>query len=247
MLVSVSAQAGEANEVPITVDEQRYVLSEYLGASPNPASADYGKDVSGTHAPQAYLVKQPPHSHTRPHFHQTNQYQVFVAGGGQLGKLRADPYTVQFAAANTPYGPIQAEAEGVSYFTLRQCWDSGAKYLPAQRDLLVRGQQRQLVGMASADVGAMSRPDAFEEVLIPAAEDGVMAMRYVLPPNESALTPDGSHAGGQYHVVMGGAVVRNGESYGLLSVEFVSPEEGAVPLCAGQEGLDLLVLRFPAL
>jgi hypothetical protein len=74
-----------------------------------------------------------------------------------------------------------------------------------------------------------------------------MAMRYVLPPNESALTPDGSHAGGQYHVVMGGAVVRNGESYGLLSVEFVSPEEGAVPLCAGQEGLDLLVLRFPAL
>ena len=70
---------------------------------------------------------QPPHSVTPAHFHQTNQFQVFVGGGGTVGKLRADPLTVQYAGANTPYGPITAEGEGIHYFTLRQEWDSGAK------------------------------------------------------------------------------------------------------------------------
>ena len=89
--------------------------------------------IDGEDVPQAYLVSQPPHSTTRPHFHLTNQFQVFVGGGGRVGKLRADPLTVQYAGGHTVYGPIAAGEDGVRYFTLRQFWDPGAKYMPGAR------------------------------------------------------------------------------------------------------------------
>ena len=246
MLLSVTAETAKTRELTASVDGQDYVGREYIGSAPKPGTEGYGEDISGEDYPQAYLVIQPPGSVTRPHFHQTNQYQLFVGGSGKVGKIRTDPVTVQFAAANTPYGPIVAEDEGISYFTLRQRWDSGAKYLPAMRDLLVRGHQRQRIGVAaSTDDRLPSGQGELTQVLIEPEADGLAATRYLLAPGSSTHTPDGSHAGGQYHVVIAGSLLRGDQELGLLSVEFTSPSEGAVELCAGATGLDVVVLRFP--
>lgn len=238
MLISADVETAKTTERVSLVDDQPYRAWEYVGAAPKPGTPGYGTDVKGDGSPQAYLVMQPPGSVTRPHFHQTNQFQVFVGGSGTVGKLRCDPITVQYAGANTPYGPITAEADGVAYFTLRQEWDSGAKWLPASRDLLVKGMQRQVVGVASDAGGG-------EEVLIEATADGLYAARLRLGPGARTTLPDAAQGGGQYHVVAAGALMRNGAALGPLSIEFAAPDAGAVSVVAGPDGLELILARFP--
>src|SRR6185369_6237393 len=55
-------------------------------------------------APNAYLVCQQPGAALHPHFHQADQFQVFVAGSGRIGKHPVSAVTVHFAAAHSPYG-----------------------------------------------------------------------------------------------------------------------------------------------
>jgi len=249
MLISTDARTAAKNETVSMVDEQAYIGREYIGRAPKPGTLGYGQEVGGEEeAPQAYLVMQPPHSLTRPHFHQTNQFQVFVNGGGAVGKLRVDPLTVQYAGANTPYGPIEAEAEGIDYFTLRQRWDSGAKYLPEKSDMLIKGKQRQIIaGKAAADAAVLPELGAEprRETLIEPAEDGLFAEWLGVAPGGKAILPDAVAGGGQYHVVVSGALRRADKELPRLSIEFASPGEGAVEVEAGANGLGLLLLRFP--
>jgi hypothetical protein len=239
MLISTDTVTAKQTEATILVDDQPYKSWEYIGSAPKPGTPAYGEDIAGEEEPQAYLVMQPPHSVTRPHFHQTNQFQVFVHGGGTVGKVRVDPLTVQYAGGNTPYGPIMAENDGVHYFTLRQTWDSGAKYLPASSDLLVKGKQRQVVGVK------LGGSDAQTETLIEPTEDGLFAQCITLPPKAKHTLPDSAEGGGQYHVVVSGSLARAGEELPPLSVEFASPDEGPVEIEAGPDGLELLIARFP--
>ena len=247
MLISTDARTAAKNDTVSMVDEQAYIGREYIGSAPKPGTPGYGKEIGGEEgAPQAYLVMQPPHSVTRPHFHQTNQFQVFVNGGGAVGKLRVDPLTVQYAGANTPYGPIQAEAEGVDYFTLRQSWDSGAKYLPEKSEMLVKGEQRQIVGSkaAAAALPALGE-ELCRETLIAPAEDGLFAEWLGVAPGGKATLSDAGAGGGQYHVVVSGSLRRADKELPRLSVEFASPDEGVIEVEAGANGLGLLLLRFP--
>lgn len=245
MLISTGTDTAKQTEATYIVDDQPYKGWEYIGTAPKPGTPGYGQDVAGEDVPQAYLVKQPPHSVTRPHFHQTNQFQVFVGGGGAVGKLRVHPLTVQYAGSNTPYGPICAEEEGVDYFTLRQAWDSGAKYLPANRDLLVKGQQRQVVGVKGGNGAVQSDGDATLETLIDPKEDGLFSQCITLAPGMMYTLPDSAEGGGQYHVVVSGSLARDDAQLPPLSVEFASPDEGAIKIEAGPDGLELLLARFP--
>lgn len=248
MLISTTAEEAMRAEKAHDIDGQIYLGREYIGSAPKPGSDGYGKDAPGDDSPQAYLVMQPPHSVTRPHFHQTNQFQVFVGGGGRVGKRRSDPVTVQYAGGNTPYGPIVAGDEGIHYFTLRQKWDSGAKYLPEQNELLLKGRQRQRLGAKSpASDGALRKGNGgiVQETLIEAEPDGLLALSLTLPPGAQAVLPDAAAGGGQYHVVVSGSLLRGGAELPPLSVEFASPDQGEVALQAGAEGLEVLLLRFP--
>jgi hypothetical protein len=247
MLISANVESARERDKVHLVDDQPYVGREYVGSSPKPGTPGYGKNVDGDGdaSPQAYLVMQPPGSVTRPHFHQTNQFQVFVAGGGTVGKMRADPVTIQYAGANTPYGPIIAEDEGMHYFTLRQRWDSGAKYLPAQNDLLAKDRQRQVVGVADCKAAPASGTET--KTLIEPSDDGLLALLVRLGPAGSAMLPEAALGGGQYHVVITGSLLRDGEELGPLSIEFASPEAGEVEIRAGSDGLELVLARFPHL
>lgn len=243
MLVSTTAETARNSDRNYDIDGQIYVGREYIGTAPKPGSDNYGKDVAGEDFPQAYLVIQPPHSVTRPHFHTTNQFQVFVGGSGTVGKIRTDPVTVQYAGAHTPYGPIRAEDRGIEYFTLRQKWCSGAKYLPAERSTLDKGRQRQRVGVKRAD--RRQTGDVVQETLIALEPDGLFAAHFTMVPQAATSLPDAAQGGGQYHIVLSGSLVRDGQELPPLSVEFASPEEGGTDVQAGAAGVEFLLLRFP--
>ncbi|NQV58928.1 MAG: hypothetical protein HQ502_04630 [Alphaproteobacteria bacterium] len=248
MLISTATETALQRETTHLVDDQPYKGREYIGSAPKPGTAGYGQNVAGDDAPQAYLVSQPPHSTTRPHFHQTNQFQLFVGGGGSVGKLRADPLTVQYAGGNTPYGPIVAEDDGIQYFTLRQAWDSGAKYLPAMNDMLVKGQQRQVIGVKSSyGADQIPRGDGATktEFLIAPTTDGLLIQWLGLSPGSKTTLPDAAEGGGQYHVVVSGSLRRAGRDLSAMSVEFASTDEGEVEIEAGADGLEMMLLRFP--
>ena len=126
MIVTTSFENAPARDVGVT--GQVYRLWEFVGRAPVRGTYVEGNEANDNALPQGFLVQQPPGSVTRPHFHETNQFQVFVGGGGHFGKRPAAPLTVQYASGHTPYGPISANDEGLLYYTLRQRWDPGAKY-----------------------------------------------------------------------------------------------------------------------
>lgn len=79
--------------------------------------------------PVAFLVERGPGGITKPHFHQADQYQVVVSGYGKLGPHDTGTVAVHYTDAYSAYGPIVAADEGIAWFTLRNCWDPGAKYM----------------------------------------------------------------------------------------------------------------------
>lgn len=74
-----------------------------------------GNEANDNGLPQGFLVEQPPHSVTPPHFHEVNQFQVFGGGGCKIGKHDAAPISVHYANGHTPYGPISAGEDGFDW------------------------------------------------------------------------------------------------------------------------------------
>lgn len=243
-MITTSVRAARATEKVQHVNGKEYLSRGYVGEQPDTKSKDYGSGAPPGAEPQGFLITQPPNSTTRPHFHQTNQFQAFVAGSGTVGRSRADPVTVQFAGPDTTYGPIVAEGEGISYFTLRQSWDPGAQYMPESRAKLQKGAKRQIV--ARRGEGEVTEAGGVRtETLIAEGEDGLSAFVLTLPPGQETRLADAGIGGGQYQVVLSGTQIREGEALEPLSVEFAFPGDGRVPVRAGEDGLELLVMRFP--
>jgi hypothetical protein len=241
----------------VSVDGQPYELRACVGNAPKRGIYVEGNEANDNALPQGFLVTQPPFSVTRPHFHETNQFQVFVSGSGAFGKKPAAPLTVQFAAGHTPYGPIKAGAGGIMYFTLRQCWDPGAKYMPQMRDKLERGNQRQRLVVAPdllSRAALQNTGDVQFDTLLPDEADGLMAGLWTLGPNSHAELPDANGGGGQYHVVVNGVLEGMLESTGRAperlprwSCQYAFPGDGCVSLRTNDAGAQVLVLRFPTL
>ncbi|MDX1433162.1 MAG: hypothetical protein R3286_12010 [Gammaproteobacteria bacterium] len=249
MLFTTSTQAAEATRRVIDVHGQRYELRGYVGASPTRGTYVEGNERNASDLPQGFLVDQPPGSVTPPHFHETPQFQVFVGGSGRLGKKRLRPLSVQFAAGHTPYGPIVAGDDGVRYFTLRRSWDPGAKYLPAMRNRFVRGRQRQRLAcnielQSARALGSRTRVEV--ATLIEPEADGLHACLVAAGPHAACEGPDPGAGGGQYYVVVNGSLAHGDEMLPALSCLFATPDEPSPVLRAGSQGVELLVLGFPA-
>lgn len=196
--------------------------------------------------PVAFEVAQDPETSAGPHFHVANQFQVFVRGGGFFGKHPVRAVSVHYAGAYTPYGPIRAGGEGIAYVTLRNGWDYGPHYMPAQRDELRAGNRKpraalsaEIVPAADAALGAMC--DVMCEPVFAPAADGMGGWRYRVLPNASVTGPDPASGRGQYWLVLAGDDVTGG----ALSCTFLSPDEPARVTAAGPRGLDVLVVQFP--
>jgi hypothetical protein len=198
--------------------------------------------------PVAFLVEKKAHAIVPPHFHEVNQFQVIVEGYGRLGKQDVRPFTVHYTNGFTGYGPITAEDEGIAFFTLRNRFDSGARYFPQDRPLMKPAPKRHRmpgpIGLSDADSLTKRQDDALETVIAP-EDDGLAAWFLRVAPGATAHAPHPNQGGGQYVLVAGGNLLQDGDALPCLSCLYVSADEEPLTLQAGPQGLEVLIMQFP--
>jgi hypothetical protein len=203
--------------------------------------------------PMAFLVEKQAAAVVHPHFHQADQYQVVVQGSGRLGLHDVGGIAVHYTDAYSAYGPIVASDEGISWFTLRNAWDPGARYMPEHRRQLrearARYQHREatcgpLLPLTDNELAALTVPN--EMAVIAPTPDGLGTWRYTVPAGGSVIGPDPSRGGGQFWLISAGsAAVADGAPLPVQSCIFIAPEDAAACLHAGPDGADMLCLQFP--
>jgi hypothetical protein len=225
----------------------------FIGKNRNTLGKNEAAPAADCLYPMAFLVEKEAAAVVHPHFHQADQYQVVVQGSGRLGTHDIASVAVHYTDAYSAYGPIIAADEGVSWFTLRNAWDSGARYMPAQRQLLrearTRYQHREatcgpLPPLSDSDLAALATSAGV--AVIAETADGLGTWRYTVPPNGSIIGPAPSAGGGQFWLVSAGsALVAGGQLLPVQSCIFVAPEDPAATLGAGPGGADLICMQFP--
>jgi hypothetical protein len=195
--------------------------------------------------PMAFLVEQDPGSTASAHYHQQDQFQLVVGGYGTLGLHDIRPVTVHFTGAHTAYGPIKAsQDEGVWYFTLRNGFDPGARFMtmPENRVALrsvARRKHREAVA------GPLAHPTTPSQTLLGPEPDGMTAWRYNLSPDQTVTGPEPAQGRGQYWVVTSGSLTHAGESLPKMSCAFVYPDDPAFHAVAGPHGVEIIAMQFP--
>ena len=207
-----------------------------------------GKAATGPR-PQSFLVEQSPNWTLPTHFHVEQQFQVFIAGSGFLGRTPIEPMTVHFATRHTGYGPLVSGAEGISYFTLRALSDTGAWLLPQSREKIrtdIKKQQVHAEPQTHIEPHALlglTEPGA--QVLIAPAQSGLAAWLLRLPPNTRVPAPAGqAQGGGRFYVVAKGSARVEPELMPAWSTVYLSPDE-MPDIESGPDGLEIMVLQFP--
>ena len=202
-------------------------------------------------SPIAYLVEQGPHTELRAHFHEADQFQIFVSGAGRIGGHAAAPGKGHFVGPYSGYGPIVAGENGLAYMTLRNAYDPGAQWLPenVERIRSKRASRREVMFQApdgAEPAGLQAVLDAGAVTLVQAQGDGLASWSYGVRAGESVAGPDPAAGGGQFWLVLAGTMV-DGTRGALqrLSMAFVRPQEGPYTAKAGPQGLHVLVVQFP--
>ncbi|MEI6162387.1 MAG: hypothetical protein WCP77_21350 [Roseococcus sp.] len=243
MTIIASAEAARATRRPVNANGVPIHTTTYIGTNWTNRTADSPPPPQlGTFYPMGFLVEQPPGSVVQSHFHAADQFQVVVAGGGHLGRHPVRPVTVHYTNAHTAYGPITAGEAGLHYFTLRNGYDPGARYVAQEAAALkaVPGRRPWQTTTAPMDPAPAATAVRCEEMLEPRA-DGLGAWRHILPPGAALTGPDPAAGMGQFWVVTGGSL----DGMPPLSLIFVNPEEAARTAVAGEEGAELLILQYP--
>jgi len=228
---------------------QTYVTS-YFGPVRGGSGPAEPEPPLGVLCPVAYLIDQEPGPDAPPHFHQADQFQVIVAGGGFIGKHAVPRISVHYASAYTPYGPIRPGPDGISYMTLRNGHDPRAMRMPRERGLLKRvgRKPRATVGEAIAPLSReqlLALRDATATRVFEPQPDQLAAWVYRLAPESALPGPDPQGSGGQFWLVIGGEfVVGDGPALPAMSCAFVSPEDPALTAKAGAAGCEVLALQF---
>ena len=227
--------------------------TSYIGKNRNTLKEGETAPQAGVIYPMAFLVEKDAAAIVKPHFHAADQYQVVVQGGGRLGTHDVGSVSVHYTDAYSAYGPIVAAGEGISWFTLRNAWDPGARYMPAERAQLrearARFQHREatcgpLASLTETELAALT--DVTGRAVIEETKDGLGTWRYTVKPAGVARGPDPASGGGQFWVVSAGtAHVPGGALLPVNSCVFVAPDDAALEMFAGPAGADLLCMQFP--
>jgi hypothetical protein len=201
--------------------------------------------------PVAFLVEKGPGGITKPHFHRADQYQVVVGGYGKMGLHDTGSIAVHYTDAFSAYGPIVAAGEGIAWFTLRNTWDPGAKYMPANRVELRAARDRHTHWEATTDPvpplseAALTAMTEITGMQVLEGEHGLASWRYQVPPGATLTGPDPGVGGGQFWVVLAGTSSAAGSDFlGVNSCMFVAPTDDALAATAGPDGAELLCVQF---
>ncbi len=211
----------------------------------NIAWSYYGKLTQMHDGPQAFLVNLPENGGTvPPHFHDVDQFQVIVRGGGRFGKDPVGPIAFHYADAFTPYGPIVGAEDGISFFTLRAACAAGHFAMPGSRHLMPGKPGRNRGGSFALNQPAPAAGQCTRETLLFDAGDGVEVTGIRM--GASALANgEPADAGAQYYVVCSGSLLHEGTEYPRLALIHVPAGEPAPRFQAGADGADVLMLQLP--
>ena len=246
MTLIASAEAAQVNRRRGSApDGVTFWHTLYLGTSRYnmaPGTPDPAPDAL---FPMAFLVEQDPGSTANAHYHQQDQFQLVVGGHGTMGLHEIGPTTVHFTGAHTAYGPIKAsQTEGVWYFTLRNGFDPGARFMtmPENRIALrtIKGRHHR-----ESVAGPLQPPTAATETLLGPDPDGMTAWRYSLAPGETVTGPDPATGRGQYWVVTAGSLTHDNKDLPKLSCAFVYPDDESFEAIAGADGVEVIAMQFP--
>lgn len=204
--------------------------------------------VDPTLSPTVFLIEQGEDTELAAHFHEQNQYQVFVEGSGRIGIHEIAPITVHYAGAYTGYGPLVAGPEGLKYFTLRPVFENGGIPVSEARERMKRGPRR------GAAVGPVKVPHvedlkslthATHNDLIVLAEDGLAVRLTALPPH-TALDPiAGGVSQGRFVFVAQGGLKHAGAGLTLWESLYLTADEVGPELISGEDGAAVLTLLVP--
>jgi hypothetical protein len=206
-------------------------------------------EQSAAPRPQAFLVEQVPNWLLPTHYHQEHQFQVVVGGGGRMGANAIELLGVHYASPHSAYGPLVSGEEGLTYLTLRAVHDSGAWYLPDQREhLLLRIPKRHAHGAPAqrpADEALPHLATPLIQTLIEPDALGLAAWTVSLPAHGCLPNPGGEAPhGGRFYVVTRGSLVHGGESLQGLAVIWAGSHD-FFELKAGAQGTELVIVQFP--
>ena len=239
-LIATAEAARTGRKRAVAGDGMRFWLTPYFG------STRY--DTAGREAPSsadavAFLVEQDAGEVTTAHYHQADEFQVVVAGNGTLGRHVVRPVSLHFAGAYTSYGPIQAGAGGLTYFTLRNGFDPGARYMlrednrAALRAISGRRHREGVAGPLTADSPT---------VVLGPEPDGLAAWRHSVGAGQPLRGSSPTDGGGQYWLVVEGRLdLSGGAELGPLSCVFVPPDDARFAARGGSGGAVVLAMQFP--
>ncbi|MGO7868269.1 hypothetical protein AB9E15_03350 [Rhizobium leguminosarum] len=202
--------------------------------------------------PQAFRLDLNAHQKLDSHFHIVDQFQVFIAGSGTIGRDEVRLVTVHYADHHTGYGPLIASEQGLSYLTLRNKTDAGLVYLttPNVREKLKPTKRRHRTSGAvalSIEPVLRNRTELTVDTVIEEQpdDDGMNCKVFRLGPTMAVQTPDPSASGGQYLIVLNGSLIHEGRTYEPFSLMFVRFDDPAPTITAGEDGLELMITQFP--
>jgi hypothetical protein len=236
--------ASKHRRVGTSSNGQRRWYTDYMGNQKPEGIED---------APQSHYTEMDANGVIVPHFHQVNQFQIFVSGTGSIGRNALPLIGLHYADRHTAYGPINAGPGGLGLFTLRAQSDPGAIYLsqPDFRSFLKPSKKRYLLAenIALSTARVLEHRDAvsLESVLDKEADtsDGLGAGMLRMGARMKTVSPDPRLTGGQYYLVLNGGMELASASYGLWSMAYAGRTDQPFEICAGAQGLEALVLSFP--
>ena len=167
-----------------------------------------------------------------------------------LGEHEFSDGAVHYTDAYSAYGPIVAGKSGIWWFTLRNRWDPGARYMPAEREVLHTARDRHqhweltTEAVPSALLGELCQATEISCRPVLEAEDGLAGWRYRIPPCTAIAGPAPGAGGGQFGLVLtGDAAVDGGDP--LPTNSCISSARGS-RLCRRLRppGAELLCLQF---
>jgi hypothetical protein len=245
MIVTASHEQARANHKAYTLPNGTEVkLDTYIGTNlvVRSGSTDAEPEPEiGAAYPMAYLVSQGADTQIAPHFHQNDQFQVFISGRGRMGNVPLRAVTVHFAGAFTAYGPIVAEGSPIEYLTLRNGYDPGAQWMPGAKEKLKAAVARTHREATSAPADA----DANSSILIAPQQDGLAAWMHRVPAGASFTGGDPAGGAGQFWFSLTGGFTRGGKAHGPRSCLFLSDDERPLTVTAGEAGLEMIIVQFP--
>ena len=198
--------------------------------------------------PMAYLVEQAPEAVVAPHFHEVDQFQLFVGGAGRIGTHDLSGMVVHYAGAFSPYGPIAAGPQGVDYVTLRRDWDKGAQWMPGAAQVLreLRGRRHRAHTSAPLDLTAGDLTAGLLVTEIMNEQTHGASARLCRAAGGLAMQADPAGTAGMFWYLLAGSVsAAQGAEQGPRACLYFPSAQGSCPVQIGSAGAQFLELRFP--